>query len=202
MTISFAVQGVPKGQPRPRAFAFKGKARVFDPGTAEEWESRIAEAARPHLPREPLAGPVALEVGAGVLVRTGNLRRATISGNQKASTRGNLRPKATNAGNRTCRLILVRRLKVWTHHSTQRFAYGQITRYRSPFRKASRPSVSTCTKHPALSTWNSSAVLPTTLAIARGPARNPSLLGSRFSSFHAQPNGARGSKPLPSPFSS
>lgn len=62
MTISFSVQGVPKGQPRPRAFAFKGKARVFDPGTAEGWKSAIAEAARPHLPREPLAGPVALEV--------------------------------------------------------------------------------------------------------------------------------------------
>lgn len=62
MTISFAVSGLPKGQPRPRAFAFKGKARVFDPGTAEEWKSRIAEAARPHLPGEPLAGPVALEV--------------------------------------------------------------------------------------------------------------------------------------------
>ena len=62
MTISFTVSGVPKGQPRPRAFAFRGKARVFDPGTAEEWKSRIAEAARPHLPGEPLAGPVALKV--------------------------------------------------------------------------------------------------------------------------------------------
>jgi Holliday junction resolvase RusA-like endonuclease len=62
MTISFAIQGVPKGQPRPRAFAFKGKARVFDPGTAEAWKSQIAEAARPHLPAEPLGGPLVLSI--------------------------------------------------------------------------------------------------------------------------------------------
>jgi len=62
MTITFAVRGIPKGQPRPRAFAFKGKARVFDPGTAEGWKSAVAEAARPHLAGEPLTGPVALEV--------------------------------------------------------------------------------------------------------------------------------------------
>ena len=36
------VHGEPKGQPRPRAFAFHGKARVYDPGTAEHWKSQIA----------------------------------------------------------------------------------------------------------------------------------------------------------------
>lgn len=44
--ISFFVPGVPKGQPRVKAFARKmgGKfvARVFTPGTAEEWKSQIA----------------------------------------------------------------------------------------------------------------------------------------------------------------
>jgi Holliday junction resolvase RusA-like endonuclease len=62
MTISFTVSGIPKGQPRPRAFAFKGKARIFDSGTAEGWKSEIALAARPHLPAEPLAGPLVLSV--------------------------------------------------------------------------------------------------------------------------------------------
>lgn len=51
--ITFFAQGLPKGQPRPRAFAMKignkFQARVFDSGTAENWKSRIAEAARPHL---------------------------------------------------------------------------------------------------------------------------------------------------------
>jgi crossover junction endodeoxyribonuclease RusA len=36
------VPGDPKGQPRPRAFAVGGKARVYDPGTAEHWKSQIA----------------------------------------------------------------------------------------------------------------------------------------------------------------
>lgn len=58
----FSVNGIPKGQPRPRAFARKmgGKfvARVFDAGTAEEWKSLVAAAARPHMPESPWTGPV------------------------------------------------------------------------------------------------------------------------------------------------
>jgi Holliday junction resolvase RusA-like endonuclease len=45
MTISFFAQGSPKGQPRPRAFAHGGRARVFDPGTAEGWKAQVACAA-------------------------------------------------------------------------------------------------------------------------------------------------------------
>ncbi len=46
-TISVFVPGDPKGQPRPRAFAFKGKARMYDPGTAEFWKGEIAAALKP-----------------------------------------------------------------------------------------------------------------------------------------------------------
>lgn len=56
--IQFWVNGIPKGQPRPRAFARNGKARVHDPCTAEGWKGLIALAARPLLPRTPLAGPI------------------------------------------------------------------------------------------------------------------------------------------------
>jgi Holliday junction resolvase RusA-like endonuclease len=56
--IEFFVPGIPKGQPRPRAFAFHGRARVYDPGTAEAWKSEIAVAARPHIPAEPWQGPL------------------------------------------------------------------------------------------------------------------------------------------------
>lgn len=59
--ISFFVPGEPKGQPRPRAFAFHGKARVFDPGTAEHWKSQIALAAKQKL-KTPFAGPVRLDL--------------------------------------------------------------------------------------------------------------------------------------------
>ena len=48
--IQFYVPGEPKPQPRPRAFARKMGdhyvARVYEAGTAENWKSAIAEAAR------------------------------------------------------------------------------------------------------------------------------------------------------------
>jgi len=43
----FRANGIPKGQPRARAFAFKGRARMYDPGTAEAWKSDIARACSP-----------------------------------------------------------------------------------------------------------------------------------------------------------
>ena len=57
------VSGTPKGQPRPRAFSRGGKARVFDPGTAEGWKSSIAVAFRLLLEQHPpIVGPVRLEL--------------------------------------------------------------------------------------------------------------------------------------------
>ena len=62
--IEFFAHGIPKGQPRPRAFARKmgGKfvARVYESHTAEGWKSAVAEAAKSHLPEKPLEGPVGL----------------------------------------------------------------------------------------------------------------------------------------------
>lgn len=64
--IHFTVSGIPKAQPRPRAFARKMGdkfvARVFDDGTAEAWKSCIALAAKPHRPESPHLGPVRVEI--------------------------------------------------------------------------------------------------------------------------------------------
>jgi len=64
--IEFRVNGTPKGQPRPRAFARKmGQkfvARVYDDGSVEGWKGCIALAARPHIPTTPITGPVKLEL--------------------------------------------------------------------------------------------------------------------------------------------
>ena len=66
MVIAFHVNGIPKGQPRPRSFAKrigrKFTARVYDPATAEGWKSDIAIAAKSHLPAAPFEGPVSLEI--------------------------------------------------------------------------------------------------------------------------------------------
>lgn len=42
------VHGEPKGQPRPRAFSRNGSARMYDPGTAENWKSAVAGALQFH----------------------------------------------------------------------------------------------------------------------------------------------------------
>lgn len=65
--IQFFVQGTPKPQPRPRAFARqiapgKWMARAYDAGTAEGWKSQIAEAAKPFIPEAPWTGPIRLLV--------------------------------------------------------------------------------------------------------------------------------------------
>lgn len=53
--VDITVRGEPKAQPRPRAFARNGKARVYTPGTAEAWKGQVAHAVGP---REPYEGPV------------------------------------------------------------------------------------------------------------------------------------------------
>lgn len=64
--IQFHVDGEPKGQPRPRAFARKmGNkfvARVYDCGSAEGWKSSIAVAAKPFIPAQPIDTPVVLSI--------------------------------------------------------------------------------------------------------------------------------------------
>jgi Holliday junction resolvase RusA-like endonuclease len=67
MTISFTVQGDPKPQPRPRAFARnmgggKFAARVYDAGTAEGWKSCVALAAARHVPDSPITCPLFVDV--------------------------------------------------------------------------------------------------------------------------------------------
>lgn len=65
-TLEFFVYGIPKAQPRPRAFARKfgdkWQARVYDAGTAEEWKGLIAAAVRPVIPATPIEGPVELTI--------------------------------------------------------------------------------------------------------------------------------------------
>lgn len=55
--IVINVCGIPKGQPRPKAFSRGGHARVYDPGTAEGWKGLVALAARP-AKDDPASGPM------------------------------------------------------------------------------------------------------------------------------------------------
>lgn len=62
--LHLIVNGIPKGQPRPRAFSRGGMTRVYDPGTAEGWKSQIAIAFKDGAPFDftPFDGPVHLTI--------------------------------------------------------------------------------------------------------------------------------------------
>ena len=60
--LDVIIHGTPKGQPRPRAFAINGKARVFDPGTAEHWKSQVAAKVTDYLPETPYEGPMTVSM--------------------------------------------------------------------------------------------------------------------------------------------
>ena len=63
-TIQISVRGEPKAQPRVNHFYNKklGAVRTYTPGTAEEWKSLIAEAARDKIPESPLRGPTRVDI--------------------------------------------------------------------------------------------------------------------------------------------
>lgn len=60
--ISFFVHGVPKPQPRMKAFKRGAHAGVYDPGTAGQWQALVAHAARAHRPAVPLEGPLRVAI--------------------------------------------------------------------------------------------------------------------------------------------
>lgn len=61
-SIYFEVRGIPKAQPRVRAFKRGKHAGVYDPGTADSWKSMLVLQARAHRPEAPLEGPVAVSI--------------------------------------------------------------------------------------------------------------------------------------------
>lgn len=56
--ITFRVDGEPKAQPRPRAYAFHGHARMYDAGTSNGWKKLVSYAAKPYCHKTPLLGPL------------------------------------------------------------------------------------------------------------------------------------------------
>lgn len=60
--ISWKVDGIPKGQPRPKAFSRGGIASVYDPGTAEGWKACVALAGKDKRPDSPIDTPITLTI--------------------------------------------------------------------------------------------------------------------------------------------
>ena len=61
-TISWKVDGTPKGQPRPKAFSRGGRAAVYDPATAEGWKGCVVLAGKAKRPESPIEKPLTLTI--------------------------------------------------------------------------------------------------------------------------------------------
>jgi crossover junction endodeoxyribonuclease RusA len=62
VSISFVVRGLPKAQPRVKAYRRGAHAGVYDPGSAGEWKALVVAAGRPHRPPQPLDGPLCVSI--------------------------------------------------------------------------------------------------------------------------------------------
>ncbi len=61
--FEFFAQGHPKGQPRAKACAFAGRARLYDPGTADDWKTCVKRAAHDAgLTNAMLEGPLSVSI--------------------------------------------------------------------------------------------------------------------------------------------
>lgn len=61
-SLTFHAPGLPKAQPRPRAFARGKHAGVYDPGTAEHWKFTVREAAKDRWDGQPWLGAVRVDL--------------------------------------------------------------------------------------------------------------------------------------------
>lgn len=73
--IAFRVDGLPKGQGRPRAFVRGNHAAVFNPATADDWKALIAAAGLRHRPPQPITGAADISIDF-FFPRPGRLKRA------------------------------------------------------------------------------------------------------------------------------
>jgi Holliday junction resolvase RusA-like endonuclease len=60
--LSFRVSGEPKAQPRPRAVARGGFARVYNPDTADAWKAAVQQAGSSKCPKQPFTDALAVRI--------------------------------------------------------------------------------------------------------------------------------------------
>lgn len=62
VSVLFTVRGLPKAQPRVKAFRRGAHAGVYTPGSASQWKDLVVFAARAHRPPSPLDGPLSVSI--------------------------------------------------------------------------------------------------------------------------------------------
>jgi Holliday junction resolvase RusA-like endonuclease len=64
--LSFYAQGIPKGQPRVRAFRRGNHAAVYDPGTAKAWKTEVKAGLLRYWDHKPFTGPLSVSIYFGM----------------------------------------------------------------------------------------------------------------------------------------
>jgi Holliday junction resolvase RusA-like endonuclease len=59
--VELFVYGLPVAQPRPRAVSFRGRARMYNPGTSNEWKACVIHEIKEHAGTFPAGTPVRCE---------------------------------------------------------------------------------------------------------------------------------------------
>ena len=62
MHLDFHVSGIPKAQPRIKAYVRGGHAGVYTPDSAESWKQAVRQEAVANAPESVIAGPIRLEL--------------------------------------------------------------------------------------------------------------------------------------------
>ena len=62
MKIDFFVAGIPKAQPRVKAFVRGGHAGVYTPDSAESWKQAVRQEAVANAPESLMTGPIRVEL--------------------------------------------------------------------------------------------------------------------------------------------
>jgi crossover junction endodeoxyribonuclease RusA len=62
MHLDFHVSGIPKAQPRVKAFVRGGHAGVYTPDSAESWKQAVRQKAVANAPESTVAGPIRVEL--------------------------------------------------------------------------------------------------------------------------------------------
>ena len=60
--IRFFVQGIPKGQPRPRVARQGGRTWAYNPKTADEWKDVVKAGGLQNRLNKPIEGPIAMQI--------------------------------------------------------------------------------------------------------------------------------------------
>jgi crossover junction endodeoxyribonuclease RusA len=62
MHLDFHVSGIPKAQPRVKAFVRAGHAGVYTPDSAESWKQAVRQEAVANAPESLMTGPIRLQL--------------------------------------------------------------------------------------------------------------------------------------------